>query len=96
MKPFVNNWRYENGWQDIPVILQDKNGPITNTKFFNEEIVGWHCWVYPSNDVDFEGWMKQNMKGDYDCTFRFNSGNPMFTVLITDDEDATLFKLTWM
>jgi len=93
MRLFVNHWRYDDGWQDIPVILRNENG---NVREFREEIKGWHCWVYPSNDIDFENWMKENMKGEYDCTFRFNSGNPMFTVLITDDEDATLFKLTWM
>jgi len=93
MRPFVNHWRYDDGWQDIPVILRKENGKVRE---FREELRGWHCWVYPSNDSDFEGWMKQNMKGKYDCTFRFNSGNPMFTVLITDDEDATLFKLTWI
>lgn len=96
MRPYVNHWRYEDGWQEIPLVLKDKNGVVTNDRIFNEEIVGWHCWVYPANEVDFENWMDENMTDCYDCTFRFNSGNPMFTVHITDDEDATLFKLTWM
>jgi len=94
MAIIVNHWRYENGWSDVPVLL--RKDPAELEREFREEIVGWHCWVYPSSDTDFEGWMKQNMKGRYDCTFRFNSGNPMYTVLISDDEDATLFKLTWM
>jgi hypothetical protein len=93
MKPFVNHWRYDDGWHDIPVLLRKQDGV---TREYREEIKGWHCWVYPSSDIDFENWMEMNMKGEYDCTFRFNSGNPMYTVLITDDEDATLFKLTWM
>lgn len=96
MKPFVNHWRYDNGFSEIPFVLRDKTGVLTNDRMFNEDIVGWHCWVYPANEVDFGGWMEQNMMGFYDCTFRFNSGNPMFTVFIADDEDATLFKLTWM
>jgi hypothetical protein len=96
MKPFVNHWRYDDGWHEIPLALRDKNGVMTNDQCFNEDLVGWHCWVYPSNDIDFEAWMKQNMTGFHDCTFRFNSGNPMYTVFITSDEDATLFKLTWM
>ena len=96
MKPFVNHWRYDDGWQEIPLALRDKNGVMTNDRVFNEDIVGWHCWVYPSNDMDIEKWMEENMIGEYDCTFRFNSGNPMYTVFITNNEDATLFKLTWM
>jgi len=96
MKTIVRHWRYEDGWQEIPLVLRDKNGVMTNDRMFNKDIVGWHCWVNPEDDEKFEKWMRQNMTGKYDCTFRFNSGNPMFTVLITKDEDATLFKLTWM
>ena len=92
-KTIVNHWRYDNGWQDIPIILRKINGP---TRKFSKGIRGWHCWVYPHDDSSFESWMKKNMKGKFDCTFRFNSGNPMYTVFIKDDEDATLFKLTWM
>jgi hypothetical protein len=36
------------------------------------------------------------MKGEYDCTPRFNSGNPMVQVHIKSDEDAAFFKLKWM
>lgn len=96
MKAFVRHWHYEDGWTMIPLALRDKNGVMADDKFFQGEIVGWHCWVNPEDDEEFEQWMKQNMTGKYDCTFRFNSGSPMYTVTITKDEDATLFKLTWM
>ena len=96
MKPCINHWRYDDGWNEIPLILRDKNGVMTNDRMYNGALVGWHCWFYPSDDTNIEGWMEQNMIGKYDCTFRFNSGNPMYTVFITKDEDATLFKLTWM
>jgi len=94
-KTSVHHWRYDDGWSDIPFALLDKNSPTTNTRFFNKELVGWHCWVYPEDDREFERWMKKNMTGKYDCTHRFNSGDPMYTVIIRNDEDATLFKLTW-
>ena len=96
MRVLVRHWRYDDGWHEIPLTLRDKNGVMTSHKMFNKDLVGWHCWVTPTEDSEFEEWMLQNMTGKYDCTFRFNSGNPMFTVLISDPEDATLFKLTWM
>jgi hypothetical protein len=83
-KTSVHHWAYNDGQQWT-----------TNYVEFRPEIVGWHCWVYPSDRTDFETWMKENMKGVYDCTYRFNSGDPMYTVFIRDDEDATFFKLKW-
>jgi hypothetical protein len=94
-KTVVNHWRYEDGWRDTPQVFRSKD-PSLPEREFSPEIIGWHCWVYPTDDQDFEGWMEQNMKGEVDVTHRFNSGNPMYTVMIKDDQDATLFKLTWM
>jgi hypothetical protein len=94
MQVNVRHWRYEDGWCDIPIVLRDKNAIQTQTREFREEIVGWHCRAYADND--FENWMEQNMKGKYDCTFRFNSGDPMYTIHICNNEDAILFKLIWM
>ena len=91
MQVKVYHWRYHDGWRDVPPILRAQYG---KDREFEEDLVGWHCWVY-SDDDEFEKWMKANMKGEYDCTWRFNSGDPMMTVLIRDDEDATLFKLMW-
>lgn len=93
MKTIVHHWRHEDGWKDIPYILRDSYG---KDKEFDKFVVGWHCWVYPENDHEFEVWMKLNMKGYYDLTHRFNSGNPMYTVFIKEDADATMFKLRWM
>ena len=89
----VQHWRYEDGWRDIPRVLRKPGEP---EREYNEEFKGWFCWVYADDNREFEKWMKKNMKGKYDCTFRFNSGDPMHTVWIREDEDATLFKLTWM
>jgi len=55
---------------------------------------GWFCWAYPSDDREFEKWMKANCP-TADWTHRFNSGDPMYTVLITNNEEATSFKLQW-
>jgi len=57
---------------------------------------GWSCWAYASHvKEEFEQWVENNIEGEYECVFRYNSGDPMFTVRIVEDEDATLFKLRW-
>mgnify|MGYP000641473636 CR=1 FL=1 len=56
---------------------------------------GWHCWAFPSNDREFTGWMEQHCPGA-EFAWRFNGGNPMYTVRITDAEEATAFQLKWM
>lgn len=95
MKPVkIHHWKYNDGWRIIPEVLRPKYAG--KEQEFKEELKGWHCWVYPDDWVEFEGWMKENMKGEYDCTWRFNSGDPVMTVHIIEDEDATLFKLTWV
>ena len=60
---------------------------------FDPELKGWHYHVYTAYRLEFEKWMYTNMNGKYECVYRFNSGDPMFTVTIYDD--TTLFKLTW-
>lgn len=89
MKTKVMHWRHEDGWRHWASI----NG--TSKDEFDEELTGWHCWVY-TDDKTFETWMENNMVGEYDATWRFNSGDPMITVCIKTDEDANLFKLRWM
>lgn len=89
----VHYWAYNNGWSEIPVVFRKPDG---RTREYNKHTVGWHCWVYPADDDVFVDWMGKNMQGEYSCIHRFNSGNPMYTVHIQDDEDATLFKLTWL
>lgn len=91
-KTVICYWRYDDGWTETPEFNTSKH----IKKEFRKEVVGWHCWVYPANNGEFVKWMKDNMKGQYDCTHRFNSGDPMFTVNIRSDEDATIFKLKWL
>jgi len=92
-KTVVCYWKYDDGWSVIPDMLRDASG---KDQEFEECLVGWHCWVYPKDDYAFEEWMDKNMLGKFECIHRFNSGDPMYTVQICNDEDATLFKLTWM
>lgn len=93
-KTIIEHWNYHDGWRDIPEPLKKiyKN----EIRHFDKDIVGWHCWVYPEDDNEFVTWMENNMTGSYECDYRFNSGDPMFTVHIREDEDATLFKIRWM
>lgn len=53
----------------------------------------WCCWVY-AYDFNFPQWMDQYCPtASYE--FRFNSGDPMFTVKIVDEKEALLFQLKW-
>jgi hypothetical protein len=92
-RTIVEHWHYNDGWRDVPNVLRKNGEP---SREFDRGLMGWHCWVYPGDDNSFTEWMTKNMKGDHDLTFRFNSGDPMFTVHIKDPQDATLFKLTWL
>lgn len=56
---------------------------------------GWYCWVYPQDDLEFVTWMTKNCPGAK-VTHRFNNGNPMHTVYIPDDREATVFQLKWL
>lgn len=86
----VEHWRREDGWRILPWALRkDESCEMV----FNKEEVGWYCWVY--SDFNFDDWMSENMTGEYECDFRFNGGDPMYTVKITSDIDAALFKLKW-
>lgn len=81
-------WRFENGTTspngDHP-IKEARLDPLPR---------GWYCWVYPQEDCDFIQWMENNCP-TADHTFRFNSGDPMHTVYISDDKEAALFQLRW-
>jgi hypothetical protein len=82
----VNHWQFYDGVT-----------PINPGNIFGEIVPprGWTCWVYPENDQAFEDWMATNCP-TAECTHRFNSGDPMYTVNITDDKEATMFQLKWL
>ena len=86
----VNHWRFETG-EPVNVGVS----VVYPTGFRPGAPRGWYCWVYPEDDGQFTDWMMVNCP-TADVTHRFNSGNPMFTVHITDDQEATLFCLRWL
>lgn len=84
----IHHWRFEDG----------ETSP--NAGHPNPELVmdppprGWYCWMYPSNDEEFSSWMTQCCP-TAEITHRFNSGDPMWTIYISDENEAVLFKLKW-
>ena len=81
----VHHWRFETGDREDSVGNLWKHDPMPR---------GWYCWVYPKDDSEFYEWMKTNCP-TADITHRFNSGDPMYTVYIFDDKEATLFTLKY-
>lgn len=84
-KTIINHWQFHNG---IDPINPGNSWPMVPPR-------GWTCWVYPEDDREFEQWMEKNCP-TADVTHRFNSGDPMYTVNISDDKEAMIFQLKWM
>jgi hypothetical protein len=86
MKVSIHHWRFEDGKTCHNSGSQWEMEPTPR---------GWYCWAYTTDNYEFENWMSK-MCPTADCTRRFNSGDPMTTVYIKDDTEATLFQLKWM
>jgi len=86
MKVSIQHWRFEDG-STVP-------NPDSRWKM-EPPPRGWYCWAYTQNDAEFVDWMAATCP-TADVTHRFNSGNPMYTVYIKNDNEATLFSLKWM
>jgi hypothetical protein len=84
MKVSVHHWRHEDGTLDRAFGHPGINPPV-----------GWYCWAYTDDDRAFESWMAENCP-TADVTHRFNSGNPMHTVYITKEQEASVFALRWV
>ena len=81
----VHHWRFEDG----------KTSPAADSQWKMEAPPrGWYCWVYAADDNEFRDWMGR-MCPTADVTHRFNSGDPMHTVYIKEDAEATAFQLMW-
>jgi hypothetical protein len=81
----IHHWRFEDG----------KTVPNPGSQWpMDPSPRGWYCWVYPKDNFEFKSWMEKNCP-TADCTHKFNSGDPMFTVYISDEKEATLFQLRW-
>ena len=82
----IHYWRFEDG----------KTSPNPGSKWaMIPPPKGWYCWAYTSDDFNFEEWMDRCCP-TADVTYRFNSGDPMYTVYITDEKEAMLFQLAWV
>lgn len=87
-KTLVRHWRFEDG--KVRSINEGRHA-----RFVLDAVPrGWYCWVYPKDDKEFVDWMETNCP-TADVTHRFNSGDPMYTVYIKEDAEATLFQLKW-
>ncbi len=84
-KVLINHWQFHNGSDPINPGSQ---WPMVPPR-------GWTCWAYPNNDEAFEKWMNANCP-TADYTHRFNGGDPMYTVNISDDKEALIFQLKWL
>ncbi len=84
-KTIINHWRFEDG--------KTSSNP-GNTVPLDPPPQGWYCWVYPSDDLEFETWMKKFCP-TAECIHRFNSGDPMYTVYIKEPDEAMFFSLKW-
>ncbi len=91
MKVKIRHWQYDDGSTSV---FDRKSKSFKPS--FSQANVGWRCWAYTDDNTEFKSWMDNNMTGDFECTPRYNSGDPMNTVHISEEEDATMFKLKWM
>jgi hypothetical protein len=89
MKTAVHHWRFEDGKTCPNPTIPEGRGRL------DAPPRGWYCWVYPADDQEYVEWMAK-MCPTADVCHRFNSGNPMYTTYISDDTEATLFRLRWM
>lgn len=88
-KTSVHHWRFETGEpREVAASMAYLQGMIETIPR------GWYCWVYPEDDRQFKAWMTR-VCPSADICHRFNSGDPMWTVYIADEKEATMFTLMW-
>jgi hypothetical protein len=92
----VHYWRFETGEpREVVNSIVYPGGLVYSPPATESTPRGWYCWVYPSDDAEFADWMAENCPSS-EYTHRFNSGDPMWTVYIKDDLEATIFNLRWL
>ena len=92
MNVYVVYWRFESG---EPKPVPESLRKLYTSGYQEVPPRGWYCWAYPSDDREFEQWMSKHCP-TAEITHRFNSGDPMYTVMITDDQQAEIFEQTWV
>jgi hypothetical protein len=84
----IHHWRFEDG-KTPP----NAGHPIKEL-ILDPSPRGWYCWMYTKDDEGFRDWMAQCCP-TAEVIHRFNSGDPMWTVYISDENEAMLFRLKW-
>ncbi len=75
----VKYWRYEPGG--------DGNWGIK---------AGWRCFIFQKHgSTPIDDWLEHYMTGEYECEFKFNSGDPAYITFIAEEKDAMLFMLVF-
>lgn len=64
------------------------------TSDYGDETMCWTCRVYTIHHDEFLEWMHRNFP-EVPCSYRFNSGAPVYTVRFRSEQEATVFKLKW-
>lgn len=61
----------------------------------------WFVKLIPNYDAlqnaekHLKGWLADSMISKYDITWRFNDGQPYYSLLLSDDQDLTTILLTY-
>ena len=58
------------------------------------DFLGYSCCVKTYEHDVFQKWMEKNCPKT-EVIYKFNSGDPIYTVYIPDEVEALLFKLKW-
>jgi hypothetical protein len=86
----IKYWDYDDGKPHHYINLSGENAEGESRK------PGWHCHLTGIMvQKEIEDWFVEYCDGDWEITFRFNSGAPYLDVRITDKIDAMAFLLRW-
>jgi hypothetical protein len=91
----IRHWRYDDGREKA---FDRKTNTWVDLGEVDDRNRGWHCWVYLDDEFErrrFHNWLTLHVRRGYEAISRFNSGNPMTTLIINDDDEAMKFKEYW-
>jgi hypothetical protein len=84
----IDLWRFEPGDRE-----QASNQYLRGARF--EPLPrGWYCRVPYNLDAPWRVWLEENCPSA-EIDMRWNSGDPYYSVHISDGQEATLFRLRW-
>lgn len=78
----------------LPIYYWRYVGPVDADEYVSE---GWRCWVDAREcEFNIEGWLEENIQGEYEFELKFNSGKPAYRIFIKEEKDATYFALNFV